>query len=240
MKLRTKILLLLIPLIVLPMLAMGWIAYSELNEKSKQKAFAEMRAAVDHLEEYLGLEVATAVANIDLFAKNTLVKKYILSSDEEERYALLQAPLLRVFASFQEAFPNYQEIRILLPDGYEDIRRTTTSIENLTEEEEENPLFLAMLEAGDSVSSMIFHNPDNGELSLFIGKPLILGDPSIDPTGTPAKLRGYLVLTIEPGKTEVARYQPGDRQIRLSPRHRQTRQHTDPTRNRSIRKNRAA
>jgi hypothetical protein len=54
MKLRTKILLLLIPLIVLPMLAMGWIAYSELNEKSKQKAFAEMRASVDHLAGRLG------------------------------------------------------------------------------------------------------------------------------------------------------------------------------------------
>jgi len=41
MKLRTKILLLLIPLIILPMLAMGWIAYSELNEKSKQTAFGD-------------------------------------------------------------------------------------------------------------------------------------------------------------------------------------------------------
>lgn len=168
-----------------------------LNEKSKQTAFAEMQTSIDHLAGHLGLEVETALANIELFANHTLIKKCILSSDEEERYTLLQAPALRVLASFQGAFPNYYEIRILLPDGYEDIRRTSVSSPgNLTEEEDENPLFIAMLQAGDSVSSMIFHNPDNSELALFVGKPLILSDPAIDPTGTAPVLRGYLALTI--------------------------------------------
>jgi len=197
MKLRTKILLLLIPLIVAPMLAMGWIAYSELNEKSKQKAFAEMQASIDHLAGHLGLDVETAVANIDLFANHTLIKKYILTSDEEERYALLQGPTLRVLHGFQQAYANYYEIRILLPDGYEDLRRTSVPLVNLTEEENENPLFVAMQQAGDSVSSLISRNPDNGKLALFVGKPLILRDPAIDATGVSATLRGYLVLTIE-------------------------------------------
>ncbi|MEA2079272.1 MAG: hypothetical protein U9P00_05330, partial [Pseudomonadota bacterium] len=209
MKLRTKILLLLIPLIILPMLAMGWIAYSELNEQSKQKAFAEMRASIDHLAGHLGLEVETARANIELFANHALIKKYILTSDEEERYTLLQAPALRVLASFQKAFPNYYEIRILLPDGYEDIRRTSvSSLDNLTEEEDKNPLFMAMQQAGDSVSSMILHNTDNGELALFVGKPLILRDPAIDPTGTAPALRGYLALTI--GQEELVSHISGD------------------------------
>ena len=197
MKLRTKILLLLIPLIVAPMLAMGWIAYSELNEKSKQKAFAEMQASIDHFAGHLGLDVETAVANIDLFANHTLIKKYILTSDEEERYTLLQGPTLRVLHSFQKAYANYYEIRILLPDGYEDLRRTSIPLENLTEEENENPLFVAMQQAGDSVSSLISRNPDNGKLALFVGKPLILRDPAIDATGVSARLRGYLALTIE-------------------------------------------
>jgi len=196
MKLRTKILLLLIPLIVLPMLIMGWIAYSELNEKSKQKAFAEMQASIDRIAGHLAIEVETAVANIDLFARHTLVKKYILTSDEEERYNLLHAPLLRVLRSFQEAFPGYYEIRILLPDGYEDIRWTALRVANQTEEEGDNPLFRAMQETGSSVSSLIFHNPDNGELALFVGKPLILRDPAIDSTGAAPSLRGYLALTI--------------------------------------------
>jgi len=168
-----------------------------LNEKSKQTAFAEMQASIDHLAGHLGLEVETALANIELFANHTLIKKYTLSSDEEERYTLLQAPALHLLANFQGAFPIYYEIRILLPNGYEDIRRTSvSSLGNLTEEGDENPLFIAMLQAGDSVPSMIFHNPDNGELAPFVGKPLILSDPAIDPTGTAPVLRGYLALTI--------------------------------------------
>jgi len=198
MKLRTKILLLLIPLIVVPMLAMGWIAYSELNEKSKQKAFAEMQASIDRLGGHLGLEVQTAIANIELFADHTLIKKYMLTGDEEERYGLLQGPTLRVLRSFQEAFPGYYEIRILLPDGYEDLRRTSIpALDNLTEEEEQNSLFIALQRAGDSVSSLISRNPDNGKLALFVGKPLLLRDPAIDAIGVPPTLRGYLVLTID-------------------------------------------
>ena len=186
MKLRTKILLLLIPLIVVPMLAMGWVTYSELNKKSEQKAFAEMRASIDHIAGHLRLKVETAVANIELFANHTLIKKYILTGDEEERYTLLHGPTLRVLRSFQEAFPSYYEIRILLPDGYEDIRRTSLpSLDNLTEEEAQNPLFIALQQAGDSVSSLISRNPDNGKLALFVGKSLVLRDPAIDATGAP-------------------------------------------------------
>ena len=198
MKLRTKILLLLIPLIVVPMLAMGWVAYSELNKKSEQNAFAEMRASIDHIAGHLKLKVETAVANIELFANHTLIKKYILTGDEEERYTLLHGPTLRVLHSFQEAFPSYYEIRILLSDGYEDIRRTSLpSLDNLTEEEGQNPLFIALQQAGDSVSSLISRNPDNGKLALFVGKSLVLRDPAIDATGAPPTLRGYLALTID-------------------------------------------
>lgn len=219
MKLRTKILLLLTPLIVAPMLAMGWIAYSELNEKSKQKAFAEMQASIDHLAGHLGLDVETAVANIDLFANHTLIKKYILTSEEEERYTLLKGPTLRVLHGFQQAYANYYEIRILLPDGYEDLRRTSIPLENLTEEENENPLFVAMQQAGDSVSSLISRNPDNGKLALFVGKPLILSDPAIDATGVSATLRGYLALTIELDElvSHVSSDVIGNRVICLSP-----------------------
>ena len=55
-------------------------------------------------------DIQTASGNIELLAKQTLVKKYLLTKDEEERYALFQPPLLRLFSSYQEAFPEYYEI----------------------------------------------------------------------------------------------------------------------------------
>jgi len=203
-KLRTKILALLVPLVILPLLVVGWVAYGELRDISEEKLLDEMRGSLDHLSTRLADEVKTAVANIELFAKHNLVRQYVLTKDSDERYDLLHAPLLRVFRGFQEAFPAYYEIRILREDGYEDIRRTTTFLENLTDQERDSQLFKAMVANGDAVYSSVLVNPDNGVFSLFVAKPLVLRDPAVDPTGAPPSLRGYLVLTIDIQKLEAS------------------------------------
>lgn len=203
MKLRFKLLLLVLPLVVAPLVALGWIASSELRTVSEGKLLESMRSSLQHLETHSSDQLRTALASIELFAKHTLVKKYVLTEDEGERYNLLQGPLLRAFASFQEAFPQYYEIRILLPDGYEDIRLTGADIENVTDEEAENPLFRAMARTPDRVTSMVLRNPDNGQVSLFVGKPLLLRDAAVDPVGTPPSLRGYLAITADMGELEA-------------------------------------
>lgn len=197
MKLRTKIPLLLVPLTVIPLFAVGWIAYSELRETSEQAMFGEMRTVLERLVTHMDTEIQTATANIELFAKNTLVKKYVLTSDDEQRYALTLAPLLRVFRSYQEAFPEYYEIRILLPDGYEDAREINIDIDNVSDEEQDSPVFQAMAAAGEQTITTIINNPDNDTISLYVGKPLILRDDAIDPLRVAPKLRSYLTLTVD-------------------------------------------
>ena len=197
MTLRTKIPFLLAPLIVLSFLVLGWFAYIELQETSEQRVFGEMRASLDHLRTHVETEVETARGNIELLAKQVLVQKYILTEDEDERYTLLQPALLRLFLAYQEAFPEYYEIRMFLPDGYEDARRTQPYIDNLSEEEGDSALFHAMQSAGDKVHTAVFRNPDNQRISLFVGKALILIDRAVDPVGIDPGLRGYIGLTID-------------------------------------------
>lgn len=197
MKLRTKILFLLVPLIVLPLLLLGRFAYIQLRDASEQRVFGEMRASLEQVRTHMETHVETARGNIELLTKQTLVKKYILTEDEEERYALLQAPLLRLFSAYQEAFPKYYEIRVFLPDGYEDTRWTRPYIENLSDREGDTDLFRGMQSAGDTVHASIFRNPDNQRIALFVGMPLILMNRAIDPVGTNPYLRGYVGLTID-------------------------------------------
>jgi diguanylate cyclase (GGDEF)-like protein len=201
-KLRTKILFLLVPLIVMSLLVLGWFAYIELRETSEQRVFGEMRASLDHLRAHMKTEVETARGNIELLANQTMVKKYILTNDETERFTLFQPPLLRLFSDYQKAFPEYYEIRLFLPDGYEDARQTQPYIENLTEEEGSSTLFHAMQSAGDQVYATVYRNPDNQRISLFIGKPLILIDRAVDPIGIVPSLRGYISLTIDMSEIE--------------------------------------
>ena len=202
MKLRLKLLLLLLPLVVAPLFTLGSIAGGELGEVSEGKLLENMHAALQHLQTHTGDQRRTALANIELFSRHTLVKKYVLTGDEDERYNLLQGPLLRVFSAFQEAFPQYYEIRILLPDGYEDIRLTRADIDNHTDEEADSPLFKSLAATPDRVVSLVQRNPDNGRVSLFIGKPLVLRDAAVDPVGTPPSLRGYLAITADLGEIE--------------------------------------
>lgn len=199
MKLRAKILVLIIPLIIAPLFVMGWVAYGELREVSEEKSFGAMVGSLEHIKASANVDRDTATANIELFARHIMVKKYVLTRDESERYTLMQGPLLRAFSGFQEAFPRYYEIRILLADGYEDIRLTNRDVANETDEEANTPVFKGMLAAGSAVYSAIYRNPDNGETSLFVGKPLILRDAATDAIGTPPSLRGYLAITVDLG-----------------------------------------
>ncbi len=196
MKLRLKILLMLLPLTIVPLVTMGWIAYGELQRVSEEKAFEEMYSAINRLKSKAETLLTTATANIKLFSSHATVQKYVLTADEGDRYTLMLNPLLRVFNGFQNAFPDYYEIRIILPDGYEDMRQVNLEIEDTTDEEAGNPVFQAMHDNGASTTTQVFNNPDNNEDSLFVGKPLILRDPAVDPIGVSPSLRAYLAITI--------------------------------------------
>lgn len=202
MKIRTKITFLLVPLIVLSLLVLGRFAYIKLRDASEQRVFGEMQASLEHLRTHMDTYVETARGNIELLAKQTLVKKYLLTEDEEERYSLLQAPLLRLFSAYQEAFPKYYEIRVFLPDGYEDARQTRPHIENLSDEEGDTDLFHTMQSAGDTVHAKVFRNPDNQRMALFVGRPLILINRVIDAVGVSPELRGYVGFTIDLSEVE--------------------------------------
>lgn len=194
MRLQSKILTLLIPLIVAPLAAVGYVSYQQLQSNVKQNRFNEMRLVMNQMNLNFKAHVSTAIANVELFSSSFLVEKYALTANEEERFTLLQRPLLNLFASYQKAYPSYYEIRLVLPDGYESARRTTKLIENSTEEEADNR-FIQSLYNEKKIKTAIAVNPDNNELSLYIGKALYLIDQSIDPLRAPEILRGSLIVT---------------------------------------------
>ncbi len=195
MRLQRKILLILAPCIVIPMLALGLTVYLKLSATAEEKAYSQIDATLDNVEKGLNAYVATARANIELFAGSSLITRYLLVEDESERYALLQPSLLSLLSSYQRAFPNYRELRILLPDGYEDTRSTLSFIPNLTEDEGESAHFRRVAASKEKVHVEIFDNPDTGKLSLLISKPILIKDPGEDPALAKPKLRGFFVIT---------------------------------------------
>lgn len=197
MRLRLKFLLLLLPLVIIPLVFLGSIAYLELKEATEKNMIARMYAEIRHVSEEIEEQSKMAKANIDLFARNTILQKYVLNEDPEHRYALLHGSLMRVFQSYQEAFPIYYEIRIIMTDGTEDIRRTTHFIDNENNEKLDKTFFEQSDKTEkDAIYTYYRHNPDNDKYSLYVAKPLWLSDHLYDPLAATPRLRGYLVLTV--------------------------------------------
>ncbi|WP_186764473.1 cache domain-containing protein [Pistricoccus aurantiacus] len=153
---------------------------------------------MDQLAQNFHVRTEVAEANVKLFADASLMRSYALTEDEEARYALMLPSLLKLFASYLRAYPDYYEIRFLLPDGFEDVRATLTPIPNATVEEGDTFFFKALSRSEDETLSRVFTNPDNGEIALQAARPLYLIDiANDDPLGTGPRLRGYLVITMK-------------------------------------------
>ena len=197
MRLQSKISLILLPLSIIPLLGLGWYAYGVLEETSRERSLKELTVLLDQFVQHTQSEVATLEANVKLFAKSVLLQKYVLTEDEEDRYNLLQTPLLKLFHSYIENFPRYSEIRVLLPDGFEDTRATRGRIPNHTEEEAESELFRLLATTEKVVFLCMLENPDNGRYVLYAGMPLKLTDLTQDPVLATPKLRAYLVVTMD-------------------------------------------
>ncbi|UCF92424.1 MAG: HAMP domain-containing protein, partial [Desulfobacterales bacterium] len=197
MKLQSKLLFLLMPIIVVPFFVIGGLAYYQLRSDSENNTLDQMRALLEQLEFNFRSKTETAQANMQLFSSSHILEKYVETEDETERYTLLQPVLLRLFNNYQKAYPEYYEIRVLQPDGYEDARSNLKSIPNLSDKESDTTWFKGSVSAPNSIFITHFQNPDNSEDALLISNKLMLMDKSQNPVSGKPTLKGYLVITMD-------------------------------------------
>ncbi|MCP4687659.1 MAG: HAMP domain-containing protein, partial [Desulfobacterales bacterium] len=179
-----------------------------LNHHSRRLVLAQADTLVSQVADNIQGHLEMARADITLFGGSELLKSYLLIDDETSRYSLLQTPLLNLFSSYVVAHPSYYEIRVVMPDGYEDTRFTVEPTPNTTEEEGESPWFKNVREtnagekkSGEKKSDIhveFLINPDNRELALQVTKPIRLIDNAVAPASAKPSLRGWLSITIRP------------------------------------------
>ncbi len=199
LNLQYKILMVVMPLVVLPLVLLGWYAYETLEDNARKTLFRQMSTLLDQVEHGAQNHLSTVRSNIDLFSGSQLLVNYVLTKDETDRYSLLQPALMRLFSSYQRAYPDYYELRILLQGGYEDMRLTKAPLPNKTEYEHKSEYFRQLQAADDLLYEMYTYNEDNGEPVLYVGKRLLFRDESFEPLNLPPSLRGYLVITADLG-----------------------------------------
>ena len=178
MKLFPKLLFAIIPLVVVPLLTLGWLAYTNLREVSRENLLFEVEATLDQSVRSINAGIQNACANVQLLANSPVVRKYVQTEADDLRYGLLLPTLLEEMVAVQEAHPLFKEIRILTPEGLEDARSASHLLTNKTEDEANTPAFEAIKQNPDSVSALLFDNADDDSISLLVAAPIRVIDRS--------------------------------------------------------------
>ncbi len=195
MRLNSKIALVVIPLIALPLTSVGTLAYLELWKSSETQSRIQIKTQLQQLAERYQTHVRSAQFALKNLANDTLLKDYLLSEDQKERDTRLQRPLLNKLANTQAANPDFYEVRLLLPDGSEALRLVNRNLLNITKEEFNTPFFSHLSETQFESSEFVGINPDTGLSALFVSLPIYLRNSTYQPFTTQAPLRGILSIT---------------------------------------------
>ena len=127
MHLRVKLALALVPLVVVPVFALGWLTWESLRDKLHGEAARGMEVALLMADQRLTDLVADADADAALLAAapetlallTTSVRQGVGNAPGEstEDLPAARAALLRLFEQYRAAYPDYLAIRLLGPDG---------------------------------------------------------------------------------------------------------------------------
>jgi len=112
----------LIPLILIPLLFLGYTAYLRMNKIVKNSTDIQVQTLVHETRRYIQLQLETAKANVNLFSNSRLLQQYVQTKNVEERYTLVQPALLRQLKTYQKSYPVYYDMWVCLADGTEDLQ----------------------------------------------------------------------------------------------------------------------
>lgn len=194
MRLQAKLALALVPLVAGPVLLLGWLAYSTLAADIEHDAAADLHGVLHVAAGAVERLVSRSRANLEVFARLPEVEQYARSADDPDRYYLLQPGLLRLLHGFREAYPEYLDIRFLLPDGTVDARATARGWDAGPTVGSRDAEAAARAGAGEPLS-MVLHADDGEPVIDLLRRIELPDDYRMAPAGD-ARTRGFLGMTV--------------------------------------------
>ncbi len=189
--LRLRIFLVVLPLITLPLVAVGTMSYLYMRENSLRILENQMELALRSLSSELSRELATARANLDLFATNEVIARY-LALPESTRYRVMQPAVLGILSDYRRAFPQYTEIGIYLPDG----RADTLVVDEFANPSNKEDFHKRLIsESPKFMDKLYYDSSSGGYIDYVIAQRILAPEMEIPGTGV-SRYKGYLVLVL--------------------------------------------
>lgn len=212
MKLRIKIIILLAPLIIIPILTVGFVSYNKLYETAENRMTTHIVTLLEQISRHTINAERVAKANLNILADHPLLKQYSLLDDESMRYELLLPFVLGLFENLQKSMPNYLEVKFITPTGFEDAYWNTSGVKNIKESVADEWYFEEIKKIKENDKSILIFDENNGEYALLVVHKISIRDVVVDAYSSKPKLRGYLsvLLSLENLKHEVNKNNIGE------------------------------
>ncbi|MBK6596817.1 MAG: response regulator [Proteobacteria bacterium] len=194
MRLQSKLSLLIIPACVLPLLALGIAAYSQLQQVAVTNRLADVRTVLGPLSERLSSELRTTETNARLFATSPFVSRYLLAQDADIKYSMMEPSLLEFFDTYRRGFTNYESIELRNLDGTVDTRTSDTMAE-LPTDRVAAELARSFADSSAATRSRIVRTEAQSP-RLIVGVPVDLKDARVS-LAAGAKRQGVLLIVVD-------------------------------------------
>ena len=177
--LSQRLVLTVVPLVLVPLLALSAWSYGQLREREVERARSAVVLAVGRLAVDARSEMDDAQRNLQFFSQTALVRNYAGTSDERKRFQLLQPSVIDFLEEIRATFPQFEDIRLLAADGSEDTR---VAEPGMPEGAAPTGPWLDDLRAGRQDAFMgLVRVPGVAEPKLLLARRIQGGDPSPDP-----------------------------------------------------------
>ena len=193
MRLKTKIIAIIVPILLIQFIVALVPSSFIYQEYFKAQINEHISDSVEQLQSAFNAQTRTLSADSLLFSTGKTLDRYLRIENQALRFQVMHKTLLAEFASFQEAHPEYFEISLVVPDGYEEVSQLNTAANNLTDEEQESFYFKAFSLSSNDYDIIIGINPDDDKWSLISGRKIYL-KPKNDQVDQEKKLAGFLII----------------------------------------------
>lgn len=212
MNLRNKTIILLVPLIIIPILTVGFVSFNKLHKTTENRLTTHVVTLLEQISRHTINDERVAKANLNILAEHPLLKQYSLLDDEAIRYEILLPSVLALFENLQKNMPNYLEVKFITPQGFEDAYWNKTGVNNINENISDEWYFKDIQNIKGSNKSFIIFDENNDEYALLVVHKILIRDTAIDAYGSKPKLRGYLsvLLSLENLKYEINKNKIGE------------------------------
>ncbi|WP_375749316.1 EAL domain-containing protein [Vibrio sp. HN007] len=197
MKVRTQITLSIIPIILIQMIVLTVPSIWFYQEFISNKVEDYIQDSVSQTRSAFSVKINSIKADSAMLSENVVLNRYLRTEDAGIRAYVMHKTLIKEFASFRRIHPEYVEVSLLTPEGFDEVSLRKADSLDKPSQTPESEYYKLIAGSPNEHEILATENPDIGEWVLVSIRKLYQQDLTVEQVEkSPDILKGYLVIKV--------------------------------------------